>query len=59
MSDGVVDTLHKVVLNCRSFVCIVNLICDISSVIEHLGGNVYLTVDNNNKTDCCVDIRYR
>jgi calcineurin-like phosphoesterase family protein len=30
-----------------------------SSVIEHLGGNVYLTVDNNDKTDCCVDIRYR
>jgi hypothetical protein len=29
-----------------------------SSVIEHLGGNVYVTVDNNNKTDCCVDIRY-
>jgi hypothetical protein len=26
-----------------------------SSVIEHLGGNVYLTVDNNDKTDCCVD----
>ena len=30
-----------------------------SSVIEHLGGNVYLTVDNNDTTDCCVDIRYR
>jgi hypothetical protein len=29
-----------------------------SSVIEHLGGNVYVTVDNNDKTDCCVDIRY-
>jgi hypothetical protein len=27
-------------------------------VIEHLGGNVYVTVDNNDKTDCCVDIRY-
>ena len=23
-----------------------------SSVIEHLGGNVYVTVDTNNKTDC-------
>jgi hypothetical protein len=23
-----------------------------SSVIEHLGGNVYLTVDNNDTTDC-------
>jgi hypothetical protein len=34
MSDGVVDTLHKVVLNCRSFVCTVNLICDISSVLS-------------------------
>jgi hypothetical protein len=30
-----------------------------SSVIEHLDGNVYLTVDNNDKTDCCVDKRYR
>jgi hypothetical protein len=30
-----------------------------SSMIKHLGGNVYLTVDNNDKTDCCVDIRYR
>jgi hypothetical protein len=29
-----------------------------SSVIEHLDGNVYVTVDNNDKTDCCVDIRY-
>jgi thiamine biosynthesis lipoprotein ApbE len=29
-----------------------------SSAIEHLGGNVYVTVDNNDKTDCCVDIRY-
>ena len=26
---------------------------------KHLGGNVYLTVDNNDKTDCCVDISYR
>ena len=29
-----------------------------SSVIEHLGGNVYVTVDNNDKTNCCVDIIY-
>ena len=34
MSDGVVNTLHKVVLNCRSFVCTVNLICDICSVLS-------------------------
>jgi hypothetical protein len=26
---------------------------------KHLGGNVYLTVDNNDKTDCSVDISYR
>jgi hypothetical protein len=25
----------------------------------NLGGNVYLTVDNNNTTDCRVEIRYR
>jgi hypothetical protein len=30
-----------------------------SSVIEHMGGNMYLNVDNNDKMDCCVDIRYR
>jgi hypothetical protein len=31
-----------------------------SNVVDlDLGGNVYLTVDNNDKTDYCVDIRYR
>jgi hypothetical protein len=29
-----------------------------SSLIEHLGENMYLNVDNNDKMDCCVDIRY-
>ena len=29
------------------------------SVIEHMGGNMFLNVDNNDKMDCCVDIRYR
>jgi calcineurin-like phosphoesterase family protein len=29
-----------------------------SSVIEHLGGNVYLTVDNNDKTDCWLLLAY-
>jgi RNA-binding protein YhbY len=27
-----------------------------SSVIEHMGGNMYLTVDNNDKMDCCYTI---
>jgi hypothetical protein len=67
MSDGVVDTLHKVVLNCRSFVCTVNLIQYVTflasfplyCVLSFMICSPNTNVTNNDKTDCCVDIRYR